>query len=213
MDISQQKHIKSLSTTVFEQIRDDILANKYEIGEKLVESQMALEMNISRTPIREALKQLELEGLIEHIPNRGMIVKGISKQDVEDIYQVRAILEELAVKWSMERNPSDWVDTLTEIYDLMEFYTFKNEFKKFMELSTQFHETIYASSNSRYLEHVLSDYQSYVKISRNISIQSKGRMEESLKEYAAILEHIKAGNVEQACQAMMDHICHIRHKI
>lgn len=213
MDIKQHNYSKSLSTEVFEQIRNDILNNKYKSGEKLIESQMANELNISRTPIREALKQLELEGLIEHIPNRGMIVKGISKQDVEDIYEIRAVLEKIAVQWSMERNPENWVDRLSEIYDLMEFYTFKNEFKKFLELSTEFHETIYASCNSRYLQQVLSDYQVYVKLSRNSSIQSTGRMEESLKEYATILEHIKAGNVEAACQAMKDHICHIRHKV
>lgn len=209
----ENNYNRSLTTTVFEQIRDDILNNKFKLGDKLVEAQIASDFHLSRTPIREALKQLELEGLVEHIPNRGMIVKGISDQDVEDIYAVRAILEEIAVKWAIERSSEDLINELVEIHDLMEFYTFKDDFEKFLELSTQFHETIYSATKSRYLKQVLTDYQFYVKISRKHSIQSAGRIKESLEEYGKILKHIQENKIDLACQAMIDHIHHIRHKL
>ncbi|NCB31561.1 MAG: GntR family transcriptional regulator, partial [Clostridia bacterium] len=77
---------QSLTTKVYKHIRDGILDGSYEIGDYLVETRLADELEVSRTPIREALKQLELEGLVQSFPNRGMLVQGISDDDLYDIY-------------------------------------------------------------------------------------------------------------------------------
>ena len=86
----------SLSVEVANVIKERILKGEYHIGEKLKENQIADELKVSRTPIREALKQLEKEGLIESVPNRGSFVLGLTKRDLEDIYAVRAAVEVLA---------------------------------------------------------------------------------------------------------------------
>ena len=94
----------SLTEEIADVVRERILRGEYEIGEKIKENQIATELRVSRTPIREAFKLLENEGLIDYIPNRGCFAKGFTKQDVEDIYAVRESLEELAVMWAVELN-------------------------------------------------------------------------------------------------------------
>ncbi|MBN2793881.1 MAG: GntR family transcriptional regulator [Clostridia bacterium] len=211
MPIEGKHFSPSLSTTVFEKIRDDILNNRYKNGEKIIEAKIATELSVSRTPVREALKQLELEGLIECIPNRGMIVKGISYQDVEDIYIIREVLENLAIQWAIARMPDEHLKRLEEIHDLMEFYAFKNDDSRFLELSTQFHEVIYSGTQSRFLQQILTDYQFYVKLSRGVSIKSSGRMKEALEEYGKILSCLQNKDEVCACNAMTQHIKNVRH--
>ena len=87
---------KSLRGQVFDKIRSDILKGRYQKGDELVECTIGKEMGVSRTPVREAIRQLELEGLVQLIPNKGAFVTGISASDVRDIYLIRSRLEGLA---------------------------------------------------------------------------------------------------------------------
>ncbi|MBQ1228673.1 MAG: GntR family transcriptional regulator, partial [Firmicutes bacterium] len=89
-------NMSSLTDEIVDIIRDRILKGEYRIGEKIKENQIATEFKVSRTPIREAFKQLENEGLIDYIPNRGCFAKGFTRQDIEDIYAVRKALEIIA---------------------------------------------------------------------------------------------------------------------
>lgn len=136
----------SLTDEIADIVRERILKGEYEIGEKIKENQIASELRVSRTPIREAFKLLENEGLIDYIPNRGCFAKGFTKQDVEDIYAVREALEEMAVRWAVARISENEIDEMEEQCDLMEFYTRKKDKKKVMEMNTSFHEVIYASA-------------------------------------------------------------------
>lgn len=121
--LDQKKENKSLTTIIFEKVREDILNDVYSDGEKIVEAKLADELGVSRTPVREALKQLELDGLVESIPNRGVIVKGITEQDIADIYTIRIAIEGIAANWSVRRISEEEVASLKEVYELMEFYT------------------------------------------------------------------------------------------
>ena len=123
----------SLTEEIADVVRERILRGEYEIGEKIEENQIATELRVSRTPIREAFKLLENEGLIDYIPNRGCFAKGFTKQDVEDIYAVRESLEELAVMWAVERILPEEITALEEQCDMMEFYTRKKDVKKVLE--------------------------------------------------------------------------------
>ena len=92
----------SLGTRVFHIIRENILSGKYQKGEELKEKTIGEEIGVSRTPVREALRQLELEGLVTIIPNKGAYVVGISQKDVRDIYEIRSRLEGLCARWAAE---------------------------------------------------------------------------------------------------------------
>lgn len=207
MDLfDQKKENKSLTSLIFNKIREDILNDKYKTGDKIVEAKLADELGVSRTPVREALKQLELDGLVDNIPNRGVVVKGISNQDIYDIYTIRVAIEGIAAKWAVERMDDTVVETLIEIYELMEFYTFKKDVDKIFELNTRFHETIYNATKSRYLEQVLTDFQLFIKTTRNKSLKCEGRSEEALIEHKAILEGFIEKNSEKAYQATIAHV-------
>jgi DNA-binding GntR family transcriptional regulator len=200
------KNKKSLTNLIFEKVRDDILNDVYTLGDKLVESKLADELGVSRTPVREALKQLELDGLVESIPNRGVIVKGLSDQDIYDIYSVRISIESIAAELAIERMTPEDLKELTDIYDLMEFFTMKNDSAKIFELNTQFHEKIYACTKSRYLEHILKDFQIFIKSTRLESLKTKGRLEIALAEHRTILEAFKNHDKEAAKNAISKHI-------
>ncbi len=207
MDLfDQKKENKSLTSLIFDKIREDILNNKYTAGDKIVEAKLAEELGVSRTPVREALKQLELDGLVDNIPNRGVVVKGISNQDIHDIYSIRVAIEGIAARWAVERMDDSVIEDLKEIYDLMEFYTFKNDIDKILELDTKFHETIYSATESRYLEQVLRDFQLFIKSTRSLSLQCLGRSKDALEEHKAILEGFIEKDAEKAYEASVKHI-------
>jgi DNA-binding GntR family transcriptional regulator len=202
----QKKENKSLTSLIFDKIREDILNDKYHAGDKIVEAKLADELGVSRTPVREALKQLELDGLVDNIPNRGVVVKGISNQDIHDIYTIRVAIEGIAARWAVERMDDQVVEDLKEIYDLMEFYTFKGDLDKIFELNTRFHETIYMATKSRYLEQVLKDFQLFIKSTRNKSLQCTGRSSAALDEHKAILEGFIEKDADKAFEATVRHI-------
>ncbi|WP_430884527.1 GntR family transcriptional regulator [Fusibacter sp. JL216-2] len=209
MDLfDQKKENKSLTSIIFEKIREDILNGMYNPGEKIVEAKLADELGVSRTPVREALKQLELDGLVENIPNRGVIVKGVTAQDIKDIYTIREAIEGIAAKWSVERMSQEELDSLKEIYELMEFYTFKKDVDKIFELNTRFHELIYNATKSRFLEHVLRDFQLFIKTTRYESLKSEGRMDHTLREHKEILDAFIDRDEEKAVKKIIEHISH-----
>ncbi len=214
MDLfDQRKENRSLTAIIFERVREDILSGKYVNGDKIVEAKLAEELGVSRTPVREALKQLELDGLVESLPNRGVIVKGITDQDIEDIYSIRLAIEAIAARWAVERMEDSEVEQLKEIYDLMEFYTFKEDVQKTFELNTKFHETMYRGTKSRYLEHVLKDFQLFIKSTRNESLKSEGRIDRALEEHKRILDAFHDRNPEQAVEAIVGHLVNSRNNV
>ncbi|MBR3706231.1 MAG: GntR family transcriptional regulator [Firmicutes bacterium] len=196
----------SLTDEIADVVRERILKGEYEIGEKIKENQIATELRVSRTPIREAFKLLENEGLIDYIPNRGCFAKGFTQQDVDDIYAVREALEELAVRWAVGRISADEVTSLEEQCDLMEFYTKKKDSKKVFELNNSFHDVIYASARSRFLAQVLRSYKEYIDKTRKSFFYEQSYLEGILSEHRAILDAIKEGDVDKAVEAMARHM-------
>lgn len=207
MDLfDQKKENKSLTSLIFDKIREDILNGRYTSGDKLVEIKLADELGVSRTPVREALKQLELDGLVDNIPNRGVVVKGISREDIGDILTIRLCIEGLVGHWAALRITDEEIKELDEIYDLMEFYTIKEDVTKLFELNSKFHETLYQATKSRYLEGVLNDFQLFIKSARNSSLKSDGRIHEALAEHKAILEALRIRDDKAAREALVTHI-------
>ena len=127
----------SLTEEIENILRERILKGEYGIGERLKENQIANELKVSRTPIREAFRQLEKEGLIESIPNRGSFAMGLTKQDVRDIYAVRAAVEALAVEWAVDRIGEDEISACRTL--LIEWILYsKQDSRKVMELNRTF---------------------------------------------------------------------------
>ncbi|MBO4725612.1 MAG: GntR family transcriptional regulator, partial [Firmicutes bacterium] len=153
---NNQKNSKSLAENLFSALQEDILTGKFKPAEKLTEQRICDEYGVSRTPVREALHQLEKVGLIENIPNRGAFVIGFTEQDIEDMYELRCAYEVQAVRWATARITEDELDKLAETFEFMKFSTMKNDFEKMRSINTAFHELIYQAAHNRMLEQTLS---------------------------------------------------------
>ena len=186
---------------VFETIRDNILNGIYQENEELKENTIAQELGVSRTPVREALRQLELEGLVKIVPNKGACVTGITRKDVKDIYAIRSLLEGLCARWATEHITDEQIEDLEEIILLSEFHLKRGKVgqsQQVTELDGKFHEILYHASNSRILKHVLSDFHKYVKMARKASVADPERAEKSIEEHKNILQAIKSRNADEA---------------
>lgn len=202
----------SLSSRVFQKLRDDILKGKYKEREELRENTIGKELGVSRTPVREALRQLELEGLVTILPNRGAYVTGISPKDVKDIYIVRSLLEGLCARWATEHITQEQLDELDEIILLSEFYIRKegsSSADQVTELDSKFHEVLYEASGSRILGHLLRDFHKYVQSARRYSVVSEERARKSIREHKQLLRAIRDKDGDMAEQLANEHILHV----
>lgn len=193
-EINLQKEIAdrySLRGRVYNTIRDRILSGDYHENEELKENTIATELGVSRTPVREALRKLELEGLVNIIPNKGAYVTGITKKDIHDIYMIRSYLEGLCAKLACENITNAQIEALEEILYLTDFHARRSHFDQIVELDNKFHDLLYKASGSKILNHVLSDFHQYVERVRKITLSRPYRAEKSSKEHAAIVEALK----------------------
>ena len=196
----------SLGSRVFHTIRENILSGKYAQGEELKEKTIGEELGVSRTPVREALRQLELEGLVSIIPNKGAYVVGISKKDMQDIYEIRGRLEGLCARWAAEYITKEQLDELEEIVFRAEFHARKGNAEQLVELDNQFHETLYKAAGSQELQRVLSDFHHYLQRVRKITLMDTNRAAESNKEHMMIVDALKEHDADKAEKLASCHI-------
>lgn len=180
----------SLGGRVFSRLKSAILAGEYPNGAELREMELADKLGVSRTPVREAIRQLEKEGLVEIYPNRRAHVKGITFKEVKDIYLIRSRLEGLCAELAVKSISQEQLNQLDEIVLLMKFYEQKHDTEHLLLMDGQFHEVLYASCGSSILEHQLKDYHQYVKMARLHSLRREERITKSVKEHEEILEAI-----------------------
>ena len=196
----------SLRGRVFTKIREDILAGVYKENEELKEVTLGQELGVSRTPVREALRRLELEGLVSIIPNKGAYVTGITRKDIHDIYAIRSYLEGLCAKWACRYITEEQIEALDETIYLSAFHARRSHHKQLVMLDNKFHDLIYKASGSKILNHVLSDFHHYVERIRKVSLSSTNRASKSIAEHEAILEAIKQRDEELAESLAHEHI-------
>lgn len=196
----------SLRAKIYHRLKNAILNGAYKPGESLVEMKLAKELGVSRTPIREALRQLELEGLVSSIPNKGVVVEGVTPQDVKDIYTIRKMIEGLAARWAAEKITDKQLKKLKDTLDLMEFYTGKGNTDKVSEMDSRFHDIIFQACNSRPLESVLTNFHHFIQRARLVSVKADGRAIHSLKEHRCIYEALEAHDSDAAEKAMLLHV-------
>ncbi len=197
---------RSLRIRVFNAIENAILDGEYKDGDSLNELRLSKELGVSRTPVREALMQLELEGLVRNIPNKGAVVVGVTEQDTHDIYEIRIRIEGLASKLCAEKITEEELRALEQIVELQEFYLMKNDTDQIWRLDSDFHKIIYDASRSRPLRSTLSNFHNYIKKARDMSMQSEGRAEKCVAEHKAILDAIKSRDGALAEKLTAEHI-------
>lgn len=196
----------SLRGRVFHKLREDILNGRYKVKEELREVAIGEEMGVSRTPVREAFRQLELEGLIQIIPNKGAYVTGITAKDIKDIYMMRSLLEGLCARLATENITKEQMEEMEENIFLSEFHAAKGHTEQMAELDNRFHEILYEACNSKMLEHALRDYHQYVLRVRRQTLSTGSRSSASNEEHRQIMEAIKAGDEKLAEKLANQHM-------
>lgn len=207
MDINNaEKNNQPLSAGLYQEIQKDILSGELESGSKLTEAAVCKRYGVSRTPVREAFRQLEADGLIENIPNRGAFVTGLTRRDISDLFDLRSLFEIQAVEWAIKRMDDEDIDVLRETVEFMEFYTLKDDIEKVLSFNSRFHNTIYAGTKDRMIQRTLYTYQTYLKHSAPAKTFSGDYLRTILEEHKAIFAAFETRNVAAGRKAMEYHM-------
>lgn len=198
------KH-ESIADKVFMQLESDILSGKYTVGEVLTETKLSEDFDVSRTPIREAIRRLQQENLVEE-SGKGIVILGVSKQDLSDIYEIRMRIEGLASRWAAKNITDEQLEELTNVVDLQEFYTMKEKSNEIKNADTSFHDIIYKCSDSDTLNVILCMLHKKIQSFRKRSIENKDRAKMAVKEHRMILEALKKHDGDEAERLTIEHI-------
>lgn len=206
-DVKQEVTDKySLRGRVFNRLREDILNGKYKEHEELKEVAIGQELGVSRTPVREAFRQLELEGLIQIIPNKGAYVTGITAKDVKDIYMIRSSLEGMCARLATEHIKPEQLEEMEENIYLASFHAAKGHMEQMAELDNRFHQILYEACDSKMLENLLQDFHQYVIRIRRKTLSTKERGIASNEEHRRIMEAIREGKAQEAERLATQHM-------
>jgi len=200
----------ALYQEVAERLRQRIFAHELTPGDWVDEQKLAEQYGISRTPLREALKVLAAEGLVELKPRRGCYVTEISRQDIDDIFPLMAMLEGRCAFIAVQlAKPAD-IRGLKAIHEKLELAAKENRIDAFFEANQEFHRRIQELTNNRWLLSVIQDLRKVLKLSRLHSLSLEGRLQQSLEEHRVIMAAFEAGDAQQAEKSMHDHLLYGR---
>jgi DNA-binding GntR family transcriptional regulator len=189
---------QTLREKILETIRDAILKGALTPGEKVAEPELAERFGISRTPIREAFRQLESEGYLTVIPRKGAVVTSLSERDIQEFYSIKSILEGYAARMAAERLTERDLDRLEAINERLAQLTRDGDVKTFFRVHNEFHELfIRAAGNEKLLELINQLMMKFNRL-RMTSLSLPGRMEISVQEHRKIIEAFRERDGEKA---------------
>ncbi len=202
--MEQHKTI-SLADQVFERLEGEILGGKYQQGDILTESRLTEDLGVSRTPVREALRRLEQEHIVELSP-RGIVILGVTEKDIQDIYAVRMEIEGMAAARAAESDNAEHLAELREALELQEYYVSRRDAERIRTMDNRFHELLYRMSRSGVLYDTLLPLHKKAQKFRKASVQNESRAEQSAREHREIFEAVAAHDAVAAERAMREHV-------
>ena len=200
----------SLADKVYAQLENDILSGVLTPDTPLSENKISAQLGVSRTPVREAFRRLEQDGLVSSVTGRGTVVLGVDDADVSDIFEIRQRLEGMAAARAAERMTPEQLSELEGVVELQEFYAMKGDPDGLRDTDSRFHELIYKCSGSRVLEELLGSLHHRIQRFRRKAMESEQRAERSAAEHRAILEALRSRDAEQAEKLVAEHIANAR---
>ena len=195
-----------LRDVVFNTLRKAILRGELKPGERLMEIQLANKLGVSRTPIREAIRKLELEGLVLMIPRKGAEVAQITEKNMQDVLEVRKALEELSVQLACERITPEQVEEMKMAAEDFRKVLKSGDVTKIAEADVKFHDIIFAATNIQRLITLLNNLREQMYRFRVEYLKQKECYPQLLEEHDKLIALISGGEVEEACELMGCHI-------
>lgn len=197
---------RGLNQHAYEEIRRRILEGELLPSSPLSEHQLAAALQLSRTPVREAIKRLEKEGLLRSIPSRGTFIAELSAQDILEIYQVRGRLEGLAARIAAAQLSSAEIAALEQEVSFIDTCANEGRFEAIHQSDIRFHKLLIAATRNRRLGAILATFDDQMHRIRAILPRSAEWLEGTLREHRAIAERVKARDADGAERAMEDHL-------
>lgn len=202
-DLSQNKPLNEI---VFEGLRNAIIKGIIPIGERINESVYAEKMNISRTPVREALRRIQEEGLVEYVPHYGVVVKKITIEDAIEIYQIRKALDILAAQNAMKIMTEEQFDEMEALLQKTDEADERGDFREVIELSKRFNDMIYTFSKMPRLDIIAKKLRQYLMRFRDISLTENERRRKALDEHWILYRNMRKKNYEQVAIITTEHL-------
>ncbi|MDR3599706.1 MAG: GntR family transcriptional regulator [Desulfosporosinus sp.] len=192
--------------SVFSILRNAILDKKLEPGQRLVERNIAEQLGVSRTPVREAIRKLELERLVTHIPRKGVVVSGFTRADIVEILVIRTSLEALICSITATKIKPRELERLESLAKQISDEHGKGNFKKSNQLNDKFHEIIYRAAESPRLYNFLDTLREYITKFTQVAYSKPGRPEEAWEEHQEIIEALRSHDSSRADAAAKKHV-------
>ncbi|MFC7687086.1 GntR family transcriptional regulator [Ureibacillus sp. GCM10028918] len=197
---------RSVRELIYEEIKEAILNNKYEPGAHLRERELAKEFNVSTTPVKEALRQLEKDGLVITQARKGSFVSTSFMNSVEEIRWARAALEGVAARLAAKKRTDEEITNLESILIKMKFYTNKKNSKMLEKYNSEFHDFIIQIAKNTYISNQIEAVCSFDKFIRKNALSDLKEHDRAFKEHHFIFEKIKEQEAVEAEDAMRNHI-------
>ena len=197
-----------LRDVVFNTLREAILTGELEPGERLMEIKLANKLGVSRTPIREAMRKLELEGLVDMTPRKGAVVAEISKEDLQNVLEVRRVLEQLAVELACNNIETQEIAELKSNLKIFALAVKKNNPTDIAKIDVEFHDIIYKATHNGRLIQILSNIREQMFRYRLEYIKDQDTRQTVVRDHENLINAISSKNIDEAKKIIMSHIDH-----
>lgn len=197
MKKNMEKHL-TLREKILEHIRDAIISGSLKAGSRVSEPELADRYGISRTPIREAFRQLESEGYLTVIPRRGAVVSEFSQKDVEDFYAIKSILEGYAARQACNKLTGKELDKLQANNVRLAELADQNDIKVFFKIHNDFHDMFIKAADNERLRELITGVETRFQRLRFMSLSLPGRMKISVQEHQKIIEAFRRRDAKTA---------------
>ena len=210
---SAKRPIMTMKHQIYQILKKEICDGNFPPGQWLQEKELAEKLNVSRSPVREALKQLVDEGLAIEYPNKGVFVKEFTVKDIEEIYEVRILLESYAIKNSVKTITTSNIRELMEILHVLTKQYENNDLASYIETDTQLHQYIITLGGNSIVSDIYRRIYSQSQQFRIYSLTTKRRFDDSVVEHKNIVENICSGNWKEADRINKIHLSLAREEI
>lgn len=183
-----------------------ILSGSMKNGERIIETELAKRLGISKAPVREALKKLEGDGIVELLPRRGYIVKPVTLKSINDFCEVMLLLEPAVAKLALKKKKDSVCEEIDRIIDQMEHSLDTEDYDSYLLLNEQFHGLFYKLIENEWITKITQMFRKQAGILRSLSLFTKDRFTSSIKEHIAIADAYKRGNIKLLARATRFHL-------
>jgi len=195
-----------LRDLVYERIKSGIKAGKFAANERLVEESLASELGVSRTPVREAISRLEHEGLVVKVPQKGAIVRRTTKEEIEEIFGLRAVLESYAASLATKKMSDAVMTRLHGMIDKSERALANGNIREYIQLNTKFHDLLYRASESAKLYQMINLLRDALYEYRVMLLEMENMPQMSLRDHKDMFEAMLRKDAQEVERLVREHI-------